>query len=589
MSLTMLRERQRFFLWMVAILVIPSFIILYGADSSATRHNASTVCIIDGKPVSEDDYISYLRRMDLLTPNPVPNYPVFAKSEGEQRLLQVAGAQHIARVASEQGLQAFQEEVDTFIRKHPSFQTDGVFDAKKLNETLKDYNVSLVAFRNTIAEQMLISKFERIMDFSSIASNQEAYRMWAMENTFVQYGKVEVPTADFKDAARAAIGDLDAAVDAYVQKHPKDPLLKGETQWKLEGIGLAYDDAKYLPTITEEEYQAYMDANAAAYKGKSLEDVKAEIRSFILRDRREKSARYVMDSTVGSILIKLAEKEVVTADDVLQSKYLENQKVASGETTGWVTAKQIKDSKTNLIGGEPLPETPTAGAKEALKKYSLPEYLNYIDGLTGDERKNVIADLKRNFSKKDDKGGFAGYFYNQRCAFRVRIVDVKPGEPRNPKEDAALHESLVTRIVEEKAQKLAAEAIDKMRTTLIKKDATEMATVPLVPQECKFVQQPSELENAIAGMPTEAFKTADGYQFFVLQSRMVPTFEQFSALDSEEQNSYVQRAQQNNNRMQTYGQLRQYRQFREDAGPLLTAFLRAAQLQKSFYIPTTQN
>ncbi|MFW5858038.1 MAG: hypothetical protein ACOCX4_09180, partial [Planctomycetota bacterium] len=124
--------------------------------------------------------------------------------------------------------------------------------------------------------------------------------------------------------------------------------------------------------------------------------------------------------------------------------------------------------------------------------------------------------------------------------FKIRILAYEPGARRDPAKDAEFRELLETRIVRERARTVAEQMIGTLRKRVLE---GETEGVELESKTGGFYEVRGEAPaliqpETVVGEPTEVSPTGDGFEFFVLRGRNVPTFAEFNSLPAEERSRY---------------------------------------------------
>ncbi|MFH0910449.1 MAG: SurA N-terminal domain-containing protein [Planctomycetota bacterium] len=524
MALSMLRERQKYIIWITAIILIPSFVVFIGVGSSRRQGiQDPPVLRIDGEKILWSQYRDFVRRMQAMNAirEDLPfGSPAVIRQVGLV-LLQVSEAR-------ERGLRVSEEEIGRlYALSFPQFapRENQPFDRQGFEKHLRVYlQMSPLEFRKAAEEWLLLNRFQYFLN-SGVVSPLEAYSFWVTFEAAATYDVVEVKTADYRPAAEEAFrGHEDAEIDKYLQANSKNLDLFSPGKWTLEYL-LVRPDPEAAKARTDRAVQAYYDAHREEYAAKTLDEARPEIEPVVAEEVRRETARRSLRDEIDPLLIEMAGAEGgVTAEKVVASPTLQNL-AKSGRL-------QIGATSPEALSAQELEQSEVLG-----RCPELTAFLTAMDRLSdAAKRAATISSIRENFNNRvaPPEGGEPIDFANANGAFKIRVLDYRPGALRDPKTDAGFREEIRARLLEERAESLARAAV-KEKALQFSEGANVGSIVTR--RTSKFYEVPA-LANAevVAGVPDDAQpnESGDGFEVRILRSRAIPSYADYTALPEEE-------------------------------------------------------
>ncbi|MBN1256144.1 MAG: hypothetical protein JXA52_00405 [Planctomycetes bacterium] len=526
MALAQFRKWEKYIIWVVAILIIPIFAFTFGVGRATPTGKIMPVLRLDGKTVNNTEIGLLAHRMAVLHGMRIPG----GKAGYDQLgifMLQIADA----RAA---GLGVSPAEINTLRRSKFAKYVDKAtnqFDWEKYQELLQEMRITPEEMYKAMEEALLLDKFDRLLDNSSLASPYESYLLWAQENSEIICDAVTVKSDDFIAAAREATPDMDAAVQAYLAKNPDNTAFIQPGKWRLEYILSRYDAWNPLPA-TAKDIKAYFEDPANGYQEKELEAVREEIVAALAQESRGLQARrqlHEVEKTLshfGTDAMPLTAEKVIQDDLSLQRAY-ENQKLESG-VTGEAPLSLEEIMQNPVIGG-------SDELIAQLKKLDIP-----ASQKPETEPGKMLARLEQIFNTTQDNFASQQDFSNANGVFKIRIVEYVPGAVRDPATDEAFRKELEDLLLKETAEVLALKQAEALRQQFHDGKAegikVESKTLKLVELERNYRELASPM--FATGETTQVKPCSDGFEFAVLRGRAVPPFGAFELLPQVEREKY---------------------------------------------------
>lgn len=214
MALKYLRRYQRKILIVVAIVVIPAFVLLYGGSRQSTGSaggGARVVGTIGEDPVRSSEFGSFrsrLQRIRGLRVDDVEDVDERVKLVLQQLAL-VREAEAVGLVASKYELWEFMRER---IKQMARLQPNDRLTRKRLQETLHDYRISETAFQQAARETIISAELARYVRDGALAPTEDRYLEYCERNSKLRVLYRDFPVADHLE-------QVEKPTDEEIQTH----------------------------------------------------------------------------------------------------------------------------------------------------------------------------------------------------------------------------------------------------------------------------------------------------------------------------------------------------------------------------------
>jgi len=563
-ALEQMRKRKQMIYWITAILVIPSFILVWGVGGrsmSGQTHADPTVALIGGEEIGYGDFSQFqdasgagrlpaalgcqgvrIQIEPYLLRGVMPDVDAYS---GRQQFDLVFGrvstalALAMLKQAERLGLDASDSEVSTYIHQRPQFfgidPKDQARFEKAYRAMLKSMRISNAEYIRGVREWLIIKKLVRVMDESVPVVPDDAYVHFAQERMRCTYQKLEVRVTQamreqaFNDLYGVKDGQPDEArinqaVEAFLAEHPKDRRFWAQPKWRLEGV-LAPFDA--LPVeVTTAQVKAHFEENKHQYKDKTLDEVFEKIQETLKKERQKENAQRTLRVDLMSFLRRrLAENAAVTLADV------DTELVKQGVKTG--------TSGEKAVGTDTLKLAPEIGDSADLLSFL--KQIDEMEDVKG--RDEAIQRLQKHFDDRQEP------FACKAGLFRIRLLEYTPSEPRPLRDakgavDAQLRVLVADELHEQAASKAARTVAEECAAKL--KDGETQAFDALASETKSYRETRQGLRDVQIGDPQIFPLYGDGkitgYEVLMLTQREAPGREAFDALAPDERARYLEQA-----------------------------------------------
>ncbi len=206
-------------LWVLAVIIILAFV-LWGAPNLSNQESGPKyIGIINGKKVSTEQFVKNLKEVQIGFFLNYFNQPeILNKLQGDRALLNRIAWENIilSESAAKDGLTAGNEEVVSFIKKHPLFVRGGIFDEKLYNYILKN-NLGMTprAFEESVRSFLVNAKYKSNIIKNITVTDDEALEAYKSDFEKVKMNYVVIDKKNF-------LGDVtvtDAEIDTFYNQN----------------------------------------------------------------------------------------------------------------------------------------------------------------------------------------------------------------------------------------------------------------------------------------------------------------------------------------------------------------------------------
>jgi hypothetical protein len=514
-ALDIFRRKQKTIFWIVAIVVIPSFIFLYGSSSAGRGGGTGAVLMeVNGRSVRVSQVQDLWRRFQAVTGQPtVVQAPV--RDERVQDLWSAGLTLAYIDAAREAGLTVSDKEVGTFIRRMPSFEgADGRFDPGRYRKVIQSRSVSNREYQRAVRELLLIERFRGLLRAGVQPTEETDYLAYAWENTRCTYGKATVPIdrymADEPEVLDLPEEEAQAAIRLFYETHRDNPRFREPARWRFEYVLAPFDE--FSVEVTERELTRYHQEHTEEYDGQPLDEVREEVTAdYVAARRRELARSTITDLLEREIREAVQEEGPVLAEDLVADEALRRRGVRTG-TSGPAPLAPTEFHRVEAIGDSLELQQHFQALTEEL------EHLREASGEEGEEYATRLEALKVGFDNRSDP------LQSETGVFRVRVLEYQPPRVKEL-DEPGVKVAVLDEMRREEAFDRARESAETLATTIEAEgaDAVELETI-----EATFPALPEDLQAASLGDP-RILEVPAGYEVLVLTGRTPPTREAWEA------------------------------------------------------------
>ena len=207
------KKTMKRILWGLAIIIIPAFV-LWGAGSGTKEKSPHTqIGTIDGAVIPVDDFIKGVQdtRVSLFL-NYFNQPETLRELQNDSALINRLTWDNLimAEKAKKEKLSVSDEEVISFITRHPLFIRGGIFDDKLYNYILRNsLGMMPRAFEESVRNLLIYAKYrERIVEFVTV-SEDELRESYKKETEKVELNYVVIDRSLYGDIAEVSEDEID--------------------------------------------------------------------------------------------------------------------------------------------------------------------------------------------------------------------------------------------------------------------------------------------------------------------------------------------------------------------------------------------
>lgn len=523
MPLELFRQKKQTIYWIVAIVVIPSFIFAWGMGSSMQPSRGNAVrAVIDGTEYTTADFDAFYRRLStVLGKN--PTWVLYGQRIGtEHSILLCLAALEEARRA---GIEVTDAEVGTFVNRSGFLAgvdtSDKAARDKAYREFLQRASISHSDFMTGVRDWLAMVKWISLTDTLPLATPQSAYIEYVRRMARFDYVSLDLHIDDAtKDKAMDELlgvseekpeGDvevLNAKVEQYLMDHQENRALWSDAEWRFEYLLAPF--AFHTPEVDEETLKANFEANKSQFEGKAFEEVRGEVQERVIQEMQKRFAESTITVELENELLQAIATDQGSLESILQSERLVQKRGLVGG-----------------VSGDSLQPTSAFESMDALGDcLPLKMFLQQLDQSPPEAREEEVARLMRFFD--DNKPPLEcekGYV-------RIRLLDYVPAKPQSLRDaegnvNKQLRNKVVKLMQDERATELAKETAEEMGEKLVNA-GREAFGEQLKELSAGYDQLPNPLYGASLNEP-EYQRTADGWRILMLTARHLPPYGEYAA------------------------------------------------------------
>ncbi len=490
MALQKFRDRQKVIYWIVALIVIPSFMIFGYSQVFDFNPDNSSIGKIDGREYTRQEFSDFYQRIQGVN----FGQPIYFTLTGQTSAFSESSSMFLALAlrdnAIKHGLIVTDEELATYIKAQFNYDGNNEKELEKLilNMLKQRTNMkSVFEYKVGVKDWLLIKKFLNLLDNSIFVPSALAELDNSMRETSYSYGRLEVKLADFIEKAISEIdslseSDLNTKAKEFITNFQRPeyrrlyPFLWTEPQWEFEYIAVPLVVDSLEPEVTDKELSAFYNDNSNRYvdqegKQQELADVKEQVKNDYIAGYRAQTAINSLGSEYDNFLQRLVLKgnssdtvlQKVTLADISSDSHLANRGVTTGTTGDTpLTAFEIADN----------PVFTGSGIQRMLARldYQFQE-AEKVDKANGnnDATNKLFDDYSRifhGFVLGDKEIPFSS---SDKIITKIRLVKYIPGKTRklggSDNEDllASIKESLIEKNADTMAEEAANAAIAELK------------------------------------------------------------------------------------------------------------------------------
>ena len=324
MALQKFRDKEKVIYWIIALIVIPSFMILGYSQVFDFNPQEMSVGKINGKSYTHQEYVDFYKRIRGANfGQPVyftiDNFrPTFPEKVG------MFYALALFEEAKAYGIQVTDEEVATYIKA--IFGFDGK-NQKKLEKTIEKSLKTIIRlssmyeYKQAVYEWLMIRKYLNLIDNSVFVPTALASLVTTQENMSYRYGKLSIPASAYIKQATEEINNLSTdefknKAQAFIDEHQneKDRVLYSflwtDPKWEFEYIAVPLVVEGLDVTPTDNDIKSFYESNAKRYHDKDgklipLSEIKERVKKDYINGFRAQTAAATLGSEYDRFLHRM--------------------------------------------------------------------------------------------------------------------------------------------------------------------------------------------------------------------------------------------------------------------------------------------
>lgn len=464
------RRKQKLIFWLVTIIIVPSFVLVWGYSGGPSDGGGSDpeIATINGQKITYTEFGKLRQRIQAA----VGDLPFYVMGTAENQsipdLWTYVWASYLLTEAEKAGISSSDLQVGTYLRNiHLGLaqaykESPDNFDAA-VNSYCMRYQISRSEFMRGVREWTTIMNFVQADNNTLVADRETAYAKYAYDRAEFDFKRIRVdPTDTIREQAKTEVmerpaEELEADVREFIASRAEDVKYREPAKWQFDYILMPYNEDSEVAVPTEQEITADYNANRnAQYAGKSLDEARAEVIANLERRERQRQTLRNLSFDVDPALRSNGELSI---DEIGKLTPLVKYGVRSGSTGPELhTAVELAtDSAFAPLG-------------------PLVELLNILDNVPAAARATETENWKKGFMVTSNA------FPTDKGYLRLRLTEYTPSAPveindadGNIKADllesatADLIFKRIVEITEEKAEGIA----EEIRTLITARQAGE--------------------------------------------------------------------------------------------------------------------
>ena len=554
MALQKFRDKQKMIYWIVAIIVIPSFMIFGYSQVFDYNPENGTVGIIDEKPYTVQEFNDFFQRIQAVN----FGQPVYLTMDGQAPWLQSTNAMFTVLAlrdkARKNGIIITDDEVATYIKGQFGYEGNSEKELEELiNNMLKETShlKSVYDYKIGVRDWLLVKKFLNVLDNSIFFPSTFANISNTMQKTTVTYGKLDIPVQEFNKTATTEFDELSEAelksrAEEFINEFQKPgyrtlyPFLWTSAKWKLEYISVPLVFEALEPDTSDKAVEDYYKANPDRYKdsdGKveKFDDIKEKVKKDYIASYRVRTVQTTFGNEYDRFLHRMVLKgensdktiQKVELTDIDADSRLKARGVSTGSTgPELLTAYELADSPVFVGSGIQYFLANLDHQFQNAKQQDLAKKNN-------EAVQKIFDDYSRSFRGYEQFNTEIPFASSDKTLSKVRLIDYQEGKKRNlsDKDGSELLEEIKKAMIENTADKMAMDAAENAKIAL-KENKKEIDGREVTTDESNFASLYTNRKLAKLGLTPvgETFgpiinETATGYTVYIIYNKDTDSLE----------------------------------------------------------------
>ncbi len=418
-SMDLFRRKQKYIYWIVAIIIIPSFVLVWGVDryDSGQAQANFTVGSANGRDIGYAEFEAFQKRINAAVgglPLAVQGQPDAGSQTAE--LSKFLFLHSLLEDAKKAGLEASDLQVGTYIdNSHPVItaainKEDPASRDRAVNDFCRSMNITLAELSQGIRDWQTIGNYIDADSRLATVNNETAYAFYSLNLAEVVVKRLRfVENAALSELAKAEImekpeEELQQEARNYAAGKANDPRYRTPAKWRFSWLLVPFVPESSVAQPTDAEIQAaYDQGRTALYQDRPLE----EVRDLVVRQLVESEVeRQTIRNVSVDVDPQLRSQTGLPAAELVKLTQLAKYGVTAGDT-----GPEALPSREVVLNFPEGSESDFASALEA------------VDTSPAEMRDRIVADLKAAFNLSDRP------YRAEKGLFRIRLLDYQPSVP----------------------------------------------------------------------------------------------------------------------------------------------------------------
>ncbi len=549
------RRKQKLIFWIVTIIIVPSFVLVWGVDRFGGSNTADIpIGAVDGKSVSYPEFEGFQKRIRAaLGGLPLQFNGAPGAGTPQEELYKYLFTYSLLQNAEKGGFTASDLQVGTYLENaHPAVsvgidRNDPQSRERAVDAFCRQMQISRPEFLRGIREWQTIGNYLQADANLSVVNDETVYAFYSLNKAECVVKRLRFPESEaLKEQAKQEImarpsDELDADVRRYAADHFDRPAYREPARWRFAYVLTPFVAADSVMQPTEAEIRdRYEQGKSYLYNDSPLSDVRDRVRSELIQQEVERQTMRNITVDVDPQLRGI--NKDMSLDELVKLTPLVRYAVTAADT-----------------GPDALPAAEVVKKLPAGSEFQLLLLLGSIDGDQNIvNRDSVVEEWKSGFSqtgrpfRADD-----GYY-------RLQLLDYQPSTPAaidgpDGKITPSIYESAIADMVGERAAEMARTQAEELEGKLRDYFAAREDSAPApdaelarefeaMPGETISYLQIADANYALGRLPIgdmmgpQAYRDQrtgeTGQEIVVMVERRVPSREAFQAEPESTKNEY---------------------------------------------------
>ena len=297
------RRKQKLIFWIVTIIIVPSFILVWGNRSpQGGGGGGGELARINGSWIDFQEFNRFRTRFIAAIGEQPFRVAGAMENQAIPGLWDILWIYYLADEAERAGIAVSENSIGSYLRQqHPSIAQKYREDPspaaldKAVSELCARNQITRTEFMRGVREWLAVGRYVELDQNTTIADRDTAYILYAIDRSEFDFKRIRVePDADIREQARKDVlekpaADLEAAVRAHIGNRPDDQRFRDPATWRFAYILVPFASDDQAKPATDREMEAqYETYKSALYAGLTFEEARGAVAADLARQERER-------------------------------------------------------------------------------------------------------------------------------------------------------------------------------------------------------------------------------------------------------------------------------------------------------------